>query len=57
MVMVRSILSYNSDTHLTIIPTYNEADNIEEFIEEVSKLDISILFVDEKFIFSKAFTE
>ena len=47
MVMVRSILSYNSDTHLTIIPTYNEADNIEEFIEEVSKLDISILFVDD----------
>ena len=47
MVMVRSILSYNSDTHLTIIPTYNEADNIEKFIEEVSKLDISILFVDD----------
>ena len=32
---------------MTIIPTYNEADNIEGFIEEVSKLDISILFVDD----------
>lgn len=47
MVMVHKKLTYNSDTHLVIIPTYNEADNIEEFIEEISNFDISVLFVDD----------
>tara|TARA_B100001093_G_scaffold520043_1_gene612240 strand:+ start:1009 stop:1737 length:729 start_codon:yes stop_codon:yes gene_type:complete len=40
-------LSYNSKSHLIIVPTYNEIDNIDKFIEEALKLDISLLVVDD----------
>ena len=40
-------MSYNSDTHLVVIPTYNEIDNIEEFIYQISKIDVSVLIVDD----------
>jgi len=40
-------LSYSSDNHLVIIPTYNELDNIQEFINEISKIDVSVLIVDD----------
>jgi len=40
-------LSYSSDSHLVIIPTYNEIDNIQEFINQISKLDVSVLIVDD----------
>ena len=40
-------MSYSSDNHLVIIPTYNELDNIQEFINEISKIDVSVLIVDD----------
>ncbi len=40
-------MSYNSKSHLIIVPTYNEIDNIDKFIEEALKLDISLLVVDD----------
>tara|TARA_B100000035_G_scaffold7581_1_gene6594 strand:+ start:2348 stop:3076 length:729 start_codon:yes stop_codon:yes gene_type:complete len=40
-------LSYAPDSHLVIIPTYNEIDNIEEFINEITKLDVSVLIIDD----------
>ncbi len=40
-------MSYSSDSHLVIIPTYNEIDNIQEFINQISKLDVSVLIVDD----------
>ena len=40
-------MSYSSDSHLVIIPTYNEIDNIEEFIIQISNFDVSVLIVDD----------
>ena len=40
-------MSLNSDSHLIIIPTYNEIDNIPEFVSEISKFNVSVLFVDD----------
>ena len=40
-------MTYTSDSHLVIIPTYNEIDNIEEFIIQISNFDISVLIVDD----------
>ncbi len=40
-------MSYAPDSHLVIIPTYNEIDNIEEFINEITKLDVSVLIIDD----------
>ncbi len=40
-------MSYTPDSHLVIIPTYNEIDNIEEFLNQISKLDVSVLIVDD----------
>tara|TARA_B100001989_G_C24541465_1_gene467833 strand:+ start:1842 stop:2570 length:729 start_codon:yes stop_codon:yes gene_type:complete len=40
-------LSYSSGSHLVIIPTYNEIDNIEEFIIQISNFDVSVLIVDD----------
>ena len=40
-------MSFNSKSHLIIVPTYNEIDNIDKFIEEALKLDISLLVVDD----------
>ena len=34
-------------THLVVIPTYNEIENIETFLNETSKLNISVLVVDD----------
>ena len=47
MVMDRNPSSYNSDTHLVIIPTYNESENVDQFIEEISNINVSVLFVDD----------
>ena len=40
-------MSYTSDSHLVVIPTYNEIDNIEEFIIQISNFDVSVLIVDD----------
>lgn len=40
-------MSYSSDSHLVVIPTYNEIDNIEEFITQISNFDVSVLIVDD----------
>ena len=40
-------MSYASDSHLVVIPTYNEIDNIEEFINQISNFDVSVLIVDD----------
>ena len=40
-------MSYNSDTHLVVIPTYNEIANIKEFIYQISEIDVSVLIVDD----------
>ena len=40
-------MSYDSDSHLVVIPTYNEIDNIEEFIIQISNFDVSVLIVDD----------
>ena len=40
-------MSYASDSHLVVIPTYNEIDNIEEFIIQISNFDVSVLIVDD----------
>ncbi len=40
-------MSYNSHTHLVVIPTYNEIDNISEFIDQVTRIDVAILIVDD----------
>jgi dolichol-phosphate mannosyltransferase len=40
-------LTYNSKSHLIIVPTYNEIENISVFINEFVKLDISLLIVDD----------
>ena len=40
-------MSYASDSHLIVIPTYNEIDNIEEFIIQISNFDVSVLIVDD----------
>ena len=40
-------MSYASDSHLVVIPTYNEIDNIEEFIIQISSFDVSVLIVDD----------
>ena len=40
-------MSYASGSHLVIIPTYNEIDNIEEFIIQISNFDVSVLIVDD----------
>ncbi len=40
-------MSYNSDTHLVVIPTYNEIDNIAEFITKILEFNVSLLIVDD----------
>ncbi len=40
-------MTFNSESHLIIVPTYNEIENISEFINQVTKLDISLLVVDD----------
>ena len=40
-------MTFNSESHLIIVPTYNEIENISEFINQVTKFDISLLVVDD----------
>lgn len=40
-------MSVSSLTHLIVIPTYNEVENIEKFLIETSKLNVSVLVVDD----------
>jgi len=40
-------LSSSKTTHLVIIPTYNEKENIYDFINEICKYDVSVLIVDD----------
>jgi len=40
-------LTSSSDSHLVVIPTYNEIDNIPDFVSEISKFNVSVLFVDD----------
>jgi len=40
-------LSSSKITHLVIIPTYNEKENIYDFINEICKYDVSVLIVDD----------
>ena len=40
-------MTSNQNSHLVIIPTYNEIDNIPDFISEISKFNVSVLFVDD----------
>ena len=40
-------MTFNSKSHLIIVPTYNEIENISIFINELLKLDISLLIVDD----------
>ena len=40
-------MTFNSKSHLIIVPTFNEIENISDFIQEVLKLDISLLIVDD----------
>jgi len=40
-------LTSNHNSHLVVIPTYNEIDNIPDFISEISKFNVSVLFVDD----------
>ena len=40
-------MSSSKATHLVIIPTYNEKENIYNFINEICKYDVSVLIVDD----------
>ena len=40
-------MTSNHNSHLVVIPTYNEIDNIPDFISEISKFNVSVLFVDD----------
>ncbi len=40
-------MSSSKITHLVIIPTYNEKENIYNFINEICKYDVSVLIVDD----------
>jgi len=40
-------LTSSPDSHLVVIPTYNEIENISDFVSEISKFNVSVLFVDD----------
>ena len=40
-------MTSSPDSHLVVIPTYNEIDNISDFVSEISKFNVSVLFVDD----------
>ena len=40
-------MTSNHNSHLVVIPTYNEIDNIPDFISEISKFNVTVLFVDD----------
>ena len=37
----------SSNSHLVVIPTYNEIDNIEDFVNQIIKINVDILIVDD----------
>jgi len=40
-------LNNSSNSHLVVIPTYNEIDNIKDFINQIIKINVDILIVDD----------
>ena len=40
-------MNNSSNSHLVVIPTYNEIDNIEDFVNQIIKIDVDILIVDD----------
>ena len=40
-------MNNSSNSHLVVIPTYNEIDNIEEFVNQIIKINVDILIVDD----------
>jgi len=40
-------LNNSSNSHLVVIPTYNEIDNIEDFVNQIIKFNVDILIVDD----------
>jgi len=40
-------LNNSSNSHLVVIPTYNEIDNIEDFVNQIIKINVDILIVDD----------
>ena len=40
-------MNNSSNSHLVVIPTYNEIDNIKDFINQIIKINVDILIVDD----------
>jgi len=40
-------LNNSSNSHLVVIPTYNEIDNIKDFVNQIIKINVDILIVDD----------
>ena len=40
-------MNNSSNSHLVVIPTYNEIDNIEDFVNQIIKINVDILIVDD----------
>ena len=40
-------MNNSSNSHLVVIPTYNEIDNIEDFANQIIKFNVDILIVDD----------
>ena len=40
-------MNNSSNSHLVVIPTYNEIDNIEDFFNQIIKFNVDILIVDD----------
>ena len=40
-------MNNSSNSHLVVIPTYNEIDNIEDFVNQIIKFNVDILIVDD----------
>ena len=40
-------MNNSSNSHLVVIPTYNEIDNIKDFVNQIIKINVEILIVDD----------
>ena len=40
-------MNNSSNSHLVVIPTYNEIGNIEDFVNQIIKINVDILIVDD----------
>ena len=40
-------MNNSSNSHLVVIPTYNEIDNIKDFVNQIIKINVDILIVDD----------